>query len=72
MFKILNEKYSNAFGDQLRPKSINSDCEAALIKRSKFINSEFISHLRDDIKPILPINIQNSFETYISYKCFKE
>ena len=26
-----------------------------------------ISHLRDDIKPILPINIQNSFETYITY-----
>ena len=45
MFKILNEKYSNAFGDQLRPKSINPDCEAALIKSGKFIYPELQIYL---------------------------
>ena len=121
MFKVLNEKFNCAFGEELRPKNVNSDCEAGLIKSAKYIykniqvnlcqvhvrrswerkliekigkakfnkskiilsktltllNGAFyvpiqfltniIAHLRNDITPILPFEIQNSFENFIKY-----
>ena len=121
MFKVLNEKFNCAFGEELRPKNVNSDCEAGLIKSAKYIykniqvnlcqvhvrrswerkliekigkakfnkskiilsktltllNGAFyvpiqfltniIAHLRNAITPILPFEIQNSFENFIKY-----
>jgi hypothetical protein len=38
MFRVLNEKFNSAFGENLRPKNVNSVCEAGLIKSAKPIH----------------------------------